>query len=463
MKVPEGAREVLSVLQSAGYEAYLVGGCVRDALLAETTPGIAPHDWDICTAAKPEEMKAAFAGYRTIDTGLRHGTITVLMPDGQYEATTYRIDGTYSDGRHPDSVAFTSSITEDLSRRDFTINAMAMGIDGSGNTAEVVDPFGGRRDLAQKLLRCVGDPGTRFEEDALRILRAIRFASRMELQIDRGTHDAMLEKRTLLHRISAERIMDELRKILLTDRGWAYLSEYREILTEIVPELQPCIGFAQNNPWHCRNVFDHIMRSVGFAPPDLTLRLTMLLHDIGKPASASRDEAGVDHFYGHPERSAEMAKSVLGRLRCSNQLTHDVVELVQFHDMEVVPSARTLKRLLNRLGVDQTRRLLQVKRADLLAQSELAQSRKAGDLNQSAALLEQMIAEGQAFSLKDLAINGRDLLERGIPPGPEIGARLQKALDAVLDGTAENERSSLLAVALSDEQKAGKPARGIAF
>lgn len=449
MKVPGGACEVLRALKAAGYEAFLVGGCVRDALLAEETEA-ETNDWDICTAARPDEIKEVFAGRRMIDTGLRHGTVTVVMPDGQYEVTTYRIDGTYSDGRHPDSVTFTRSITEDLSRRDFTINAMAMGVDEDGKATEIVDPFGGREDLARRILRCVGDPNVRFEEDALRILRALRFAGRFELQIDPATLAAMRSKRALLQRVSVERIMDELEKILLSERGWEYLAAYREILIEVLPELRACIGCEQRNPWHCSNVFDHIMRSVGNAPKDLTIRMTMLLHDIGKPASVITDADGIDHFYGHPELSAEMAERILRRLHCAGRLTHDVVELVRCHDDEIVPSERALRRLLNKLGTEQARRLLRVKRADTLAQSEMAREKRLSELARDEEILERIIAERQAFARKDLAISGRDILDHGVPLGPEVGMRLQKALDAVIDGTSENEKKALLKIALED-------------
>ncbi|MBE7003571.1 MAG: HD domain-containing protein [Ruminococcaceae bacterium] len=456
MRVPEGARTVIGALKKAGYEAYLVGGCVRDALLSVSAEDVEPHDWDICTNARPDEMKAVFAGGRTIGTGLRHGTLTVLMPDGPYEVTAYRIDGTYSDGRRPDSVTFTAELTEDLARRDFTINAMAMGVDGEGNTAEVIDPFGGREDLARRVLRCVGEANVRFEEDALRILRALRFASRLGLAIDPATCSAMLEKRALLRRISAERTMDELGKTLLTERGWAYFLEYRDILTEIVPELAPCVGFEQRNPWHCYDVFEHSLRSVGYAPPDLTLRMTMLLHDVGKPAAASVDETGVGHFYGHAEVSAAMAEKILTRLHCSHQLTRDVTELIRFHDAEAAPSARTLRRLLNKLGPWQLQRLLRVKRADTLAQSELHREERLHELDESEALLARILTARQAFSLQDLAINGEDLIAHGVVPGPALGARLQRALDAVLDGTAENDRDTLLQIAL-ETQKTDEP------
>ena len=448
MKIPEGAREVIGALERSGYEAYLVGGCVRDMLLAEAARDGAPttHDWDVCTNARPEETKRALAPHRTLDTGLKHGTVTILMPDGQYEATTYRVDGSYSDGRHPDSVAFTPSLTEDLARRDFTINAMAMALDADGKPSEVIDPFDGRDDLRRRMLRCVGDPDARFEEDALRILRAIRFASRFGLTVEQKTHDAMLRNRALLGRISAERIFDELRGILVTERGGAYLRAYAEILIEIIPELAPCIGFEQKNPWHCHNVFDHIMVSVASAPPELTVRLAMLLHDIGKPAAASVDEAGIGHFYGHQKLSAEIAETVLRRLRCPGRLLRETVELVYCHDAAVEPTEQSLRRLLNRLGAEQARRLLAVKRADAMAQSERARGR-IDELARSAALLEQIIAEQQAFSLKDLAIDGNDLIARGIAPGPELGRRLRLALDAVLDGQAENEREALLTIA----------------
>lgn len=457
MKIPEGAREVIGALERAGYEAYLVGGCVRDMLLADGAGdgagdgAPAVHDWDVCTNARPTEVKRVLAPHRTLDTGLKHGTVTVLMPDGPYEVTTYRVDGGYSDGRHPDSVTFTASLTEDLARRDFTINAMAMAPGAQGAPPELIDPFGGRDDLRRRVLRCVGEPDTRFGEDALRILRAIRFASRFGLTVEEKTRDAMLRNRALLGRISAERVFSELSGILVTERGGRYLHDYADILTQIIPELAPCIGFEQRNPWHCCDVFDHIMMSVASAPPELTVRLAMLLHDIGKPAAASVDETGTGHFYGHQKLSAEIAQTVLRRLRCPNRLLRDIVELVRCHDARVEPTERALRRLLNRLGTEQARRLLTVKRADAMAQSERARG-GLGELARSEALLERIIAERQAFSLKDLAIGGNDLIACGIAPGPEIGRRLRLALDAVLDGRVENEREALLAVACAGDE-----------
>lgn len=444
VKIPEGACEIVRALERAGREAYLVGGCVRDMLLPAPV-----HDWDICTDAPPEEIRRALAPHRTLDTGVKHGTVTVLMPDGAYETTTYRRDGAYLDGRHPDSVAFTASLTEDLSRRDFTINAMAMSVGGDGNAGELVDPFGGRDDLRRGVLRCVGDPDARFAEDALRILRAVRFASRLGLTVEPATHAAMLRGRALLGRISAERVFDELCGILMTERGGEYLRVYADILLEIVPELKPCAGFDQRNPWHRYDVLDHILHSVDAAPPELTVRLAMLLHDAGKPACASVDEAGVGHFYGHQKVSAELAENVLRRLHSANRLREDVTGLVLHHDLPVEPTEGSMRRLLNRMGAEQARRLLAVKRADTLAQSERAGSRLE-TLSQCETLLERIVAEGQAFSLKDLAINGNDLTERGVASGPEVGRRLRLALDAVLDGRVENEREALLQIALQE-------------
>ncbi len=442
VKIPQGACEVVRALARAGYEAYLVGGCVRDMLLGART-----HDWDVCTNARPEEIKRALAPYRTLDTGIKHGTVTALMPDGAYETTTYRLDGTYSDGRHPDSIEFTDSLTEDLSRRDFTINAMAMPLNEDGSAGVLVDPFGGREDLRRGVLRCVGDPDMRFKEDALRILRALRFVSRLDLTVEAATRDAMLRGSAQLRRISAERVFDELCEILVTERPGNYLRAYQEILLEVVPELRPCVGFDQRSPWHCYDVLDHILRSVDAAPPELTVRLTMLLHDAGKPAAASVDEAGVGHFYGHQKISAELAEAALRRLRCPNRLLRDVTALVLHHDAQVEPTERSVRRLLNRMGVEQARRLLAVKRADTLAQSEQARARLE-TLAQCEEQLKRVIAEGQAFSLKKLAIKGDDLTKRGVVPGPEVGRRLRLALDAVLDGNAPNERDALLEIAL---------------
>lgn len=390
------------------------------------------------------EVKATLSQCRILDTGLKHGTVTVMMQDGSYEVTTFRVDGDYSDGRRPDSVAFTRSIEEDLARRDFTINAMAA--NPAGN--RIIDPYHGQEDLSRGVIRCVGDANRRFQEDALRILRALRFASRLNYHIDYATQNAMRDNRGLLSKISRERIWDELSQILMTDRGWDYLHSYSDILLEFIPEFRECIGLEQRNAWHRYNVFDHIMMSVSYAPRDLVIRTTMLLHDIGKPAAMTVGEDGRGHFYGHQDISAQRSEAILRRLKCSNQFTHDVVELVKYHDMPIAPSTKAIRRSLNLLGPEQLTRLFQVKRADTLAQSEMAQRKKLGEISACEEILAQVLADQQAFSLKDLEISGKDLIAAGMEQGRGIGEALNRALEAVLDGTAPNDRETLLKIAL---------------
>ena len=441
VQIPKGAFHILSALNAGGYAAFVVGGCVRDMLL-----GVEPHDWDICTSALPQEVKDTLSQSRILETGLKHGTVTVMMEDGKYEVTTFRVDGSYSDGRHPDSVTYTKNIEEDLSRRDFTINAMAM--NASGDT--VIDPFHGREDLRRSVIRCVGDANARFQEDALRILRALRFASRLEYHIDYATQNAMHDNRGLLYQISRERIWDELSKILMTDRGWDYLHTYSDILLECIPELKPCIGLGQRNAWHCYNVFDHIIMSVSYAPQDLVIRTALLLHDIGKPTAMTIGEDGRGHFYGHQDISAEQADIILHRLKCSNQFVHDVVELVKYHDMPIAPTPKAIRRALNLLGQGQLKRLFLVKRADTMAQSEMAQRNKLEEIAACEEVLAKVLAEQQAFSLKDLAISGKDLIAAGMEQGRGIGDALNRALEAVLDGKAANGKDALLAIALEE-------------
>ena len=439
VQIPDGALCILSALHAGGYDAFIVGGCVRDMLL-----GAQPHDWDICTSASPAEVKDTLPQYRILDTGLKHGTVTVMTQDGSYEVTTFRVDGDYSDGRRPDFVTFTRSIEEDLARRDFTINAMAA--DPTGD--RIIDPYHGQDDLTRGVIRCVGDANQRFQEDALRILRALRFASRLGYHIDYATQNAMRDNRSLLFKISRERIWDELSKILMTDRGWDYLHSYSDILLEFIPEFRECIGLEQRNTWHCYNVFDHIMMSIAYAPRDLVIRTTMLLHDIGKPAAMTVGEDGHEHFYGHPDISAQRSEAILRRFKCSNQFTHDVVELIKYHDMPIAPFTKAIRRSLNLLGPEQLTRLFQVKRADTLAQSEMAQRKKLGEISACEKILAQALADQQAFSLKDLAISGKDLIYAGMEQGRAIGEALNRALEAVLDGTAPNDRETLLKIAL---------------
>ncbi len=329
--IPAGARHILQTLNGAGFEVYLVGGCVRDLLR-----GVEPHDWDICTSALPEETEACFAGQRIIETGLKHGTVTVLEGGGPYEITTYRTEGPYSDSRRPDFVRFVPDLEEDLARRDFTMNAIAMDLDGN-----LRDPFGGADDIRAGLIRCVGEPAQRFQEDGLRVMRvmrvmrALRFAAVFGYEIEKQTACAIHENRAMLDRVAAERINVELCKLLTGSNAGNVLRQYPDVLCEFWPELGPLVTLEQNNPWHCWGGWEHTIHAVEGAPADVTLRLTMLLHDIGKPSCKSTDEEGIDHFYGHPAVSAQMADQMLWALMFDNKTRERVVLLVERHDAQL--------------------------------------------------------------------------------------------------------------------------------
>jgi tRNA nucleotidyltransferase (CCA-adding enzyme) len=404
--------------------------------------GKTPGDWDICTSALPEQTRACFIGETVLDTGLKHGTITLVLEGDSYEITTYRIDGEYSDSRHPETVAFVSDLREDLSRRDFTVNAMAY-----NPKTGVVDVFGGCKDVSSCVIRCVGDPDKRFQEDALRILRAIRFASVFGFSIEDSTARAMRRNKGLLKNISVERIAVELNKTLLGDGVRAVLDKHFEVVTEVIPELAPMKGFQQNNLHHCYDVWGHTLVSVEKAPKDVAVRLAMLLHDAGKPSRYTVGADGVGHFYGHAQRSAEIAQEVLTRLKYDNETTASVVSLVQNHDVGILKRPG-VKRWLNRLGETLFRQLLEVKRADMAAQSEYARDRKQKELDTLVALANEVIEQGQCFTLKDLAVNGRDLIEMGVNEGKEIGVLLNRMLDLVMNEQVENKKEALMQIAL---------------
>lgn len=433
-EIPTGARSILNALNAAGYEAYLVGGCVRDMLR-----GVAPHDWDICTSALPQETAACFAGHRVLETGLKHGTLTLLEEGGAYEVTTYRVDGAYTDGRRPDAVSFVSDLSLDLSRRDFTINAIAADVQGM-----VQDPFGGAADIRAGVVRCVGDPALRFQEDGLRIMRALRFASVLGYRIEEGTAAELHSHREMLRCVAAERISAELCR-LLTGAGAAdILRDYADVFCVFWPELGPMAGMAQNNPWHCWDVWEHTLRAVAATPADKVLRTAVLLHDIGKPRCYTEDERGVGHFYGHPSISAELAGDMLRRLKFDNDTRKQVVELVARHDTLLVPRDKVLRRCLNRLGRERFFQLLEVKRADCLGQNLDRVGQRLEELEDIRGRAERIIAERQCFSLKDLAVNGRDVIAAGAAPGPQVGKALGRLLEQVLDGALANERGALL-------------------
>ncbi len=433
-KIPDGARYILQTLNSAGHEAYLVGGCVRDLLR-----GVEPHDWDLCTSALPEETEQCLAGQRVIETGLKHGTVTVLVEGEPYEITTYRTEGPYSDSRRPDFVRFVSNLEEDLARRDFTMNAIAMDLEGN-----LRDPFGGADDIKAGLIRCVGEPDRRFREDGLRVMRALRFAAVFGYEIEEQTAQAVHENRTMLDRVAAERINAELCKLLVGKGAGNALRQYLHVLCQFWPQLGPLVTLEQNNPWHCWGGWEHTINAVEGAPTDVTLRLAILLHDIGKPACKSIDENGIDHFYGHPAVSARLADEMLRVLKFDNKTRERVVLLVECHDAQLPHRSQVIRRWLNRLGPEAFFQLLEVKRADSMGQASEKVKDRLTELEMIRAKAEQILAEGQCLTLKDLAVDGRDVIAAGIAPGPEVGRVLEGLLEQVLNNKILNERETLL-------------------
>lgn len=433
MLIPEHIIKAIDLLNHAGYEAYLVGGCIRDAIL-----GVSPKDYDITTSALPEQTKEVFREYHVIETGIRHGTVTVVIDHSPIEITTYRVDQKYLDHRHPESVVFTSSLKEDLARRDFTINAMAY-----HPQTGIIDLYDGKKDLKTCTIRCVGDPETRFNEDALRILRALRFASRYDSPIDESTEKAMRKCSMLLREISAERIAYELNEILCGKGIRRILTEETDILGVPIPELLPMKGFNQNNPHHIYDVLTHTAVAVESIPPEKVLRLSALFHDIGKPLSYSVDENGVGHFYGHAKKSETIAAKILKRLKYDNETTDSVLTLVKYHDLHLEENEKSIKRLLRKIGPEMFDKLILLYRADNLAQAPAFRYRQEG-FDRLSTLAEKVLSEEQCFSLKDLAVNGSDLIRMGYKPGPKIGTVLDKLLTKVIDGKLNNENDELV-------------------
>ena len=431
--IPAPVGEILKTLEAAGYGAWCVGGCVRDALLDRM-----PGDWDVTTSARPEETMALFAG-RAVPTGLRHGTVTVKTEQGGVEITTLRRDGAYRDHRRPETVTFTDSLEEDLRRRDFTINAMAADLQGT-----LYDPLGGRADLTEKVLRCVGEPERRFEEDALRILRTLRFAAVLGFSVEPRTDAALRVKAPLLRCIAPERILTETDKLLCGSYVLPVLLNWPDVLAMFLPEIAPCVGFDQHNRHHIYDVWGHSAHAVAAVPAEVVLRWTMLLHDIGKPACFTRDEQGVGHFYGHPAISADLAADICRRLRMDNRTAERIVTLVRWHDRDIARTEKAIARAVSQLGEETFRQLLVVKRADNAAQSPEDRCRLA-DIQQAEDLLNTLLAKRQCFSLKDLTVKGGDLMALGLR-GREVGDALQYLLNAVLDGTP-NDKETLLKLA----------------
>ncbi len=436
IQLPEKVHNIIETLQSAGYEAYAVGGCVRDSLLGRT-----PNDWDITTSARPEETKRLFP--RTIDTGIQHGTVTVMMNKEGFEVTTYRIDGEYEDSRHPKEVTFTASLEEDLKRRDFTINAMAY-----NEQDGLVDIFGGIRDIKAGVIRCVGNAEERFTEDALRMLRAVRFSAQLGYRIEEATRDAIRRLAPSLQRISAERIQTELVKLVTSPHpDYLRIAYETGITKEVLPEFDLCMETPQNNPHHCYNVGEHILHSMLAVEPDKVLRLGMLFHDIGKPQTLTIDKEGITHNKMHPAVGAEMTRKILRRLKFDNDTTDKVCKIVLYHDQEVALTDAGVRRAVNRMGEEIFPMILEVHRADINAQSDYKKEEKQDKLARIEHIYEGICRRKEAVTLKDLAITGSDLIALGMKPGREIGELLHELLELVLENPELNIPEELQSIA----------------
>lgn len=436
--LPESVKRIIGVLKDAGYDAYAVGGCVRDSLLGKT-----PDDWDITTSALPMEIKKLFP--KTIDTGIQHGTVTILIRAAQktwetYEITTYRIDGEYEDSRHPKEVAFTDNLLEDLRRRDFTINAMAY-----NEETGIVDAFCGRKDLENKMIRAVGNPTERFTEDALRMLRAVRFAAQLDFEIEEETKKAIVALAPTLKNISKERIQAELVKLAASNHPEKFRILYETGITSVImPEFDRAMLTPQKHPHHCYNVGEHIIHSMMEVPPDKVLRFAMLFHDMGKPEKHTVGEDGYDHFHGHAKESARIARTVLKRLKFDNDTIDKVTRLVLYHDYKIEPEKKYVRRGIYRIGEDIFEDYLKVLRADIMAQSDYERQQKLERVQKVELLYEEIIRDRECISLKTLAVSGRDLMEAGIAPGKEIGVILKEMLELVLEDNTKNNKDFLL-------------------
>ena len=430
LPLPQDVLVCMDRLKAAGYQRYVVGGCVRDLLLDLT-----PQDYDICTNATPEQTAEVFSDCTLVRSGEKHGTIGVVMDGQVYEITTFRTEGGYSDSRHPDWVEFVPTVQPDLARRDFTINAMAYCPETG-----LLDPYKGQKDMDKQVLRTVGDPTARFTEDALRILRGVRFAVRFHLTPEPQTEKAMKDLAPTMEKLAVERVFSELCKLLprITAED---LLRYREVITQVIPELRDTVGFQQHSPHHAYDVYTHTAYVVENAPHQLPLRLAALLHDVGKPSTFQQDEQGIGHFYEHAGVSADMADAALSRLRAPTALRQQVVLLIRQHMSPLTPDKKLLRRRLAQYGEDTLRQQLALQKADRAGQGV---KRKDTDSDAALALLETILQEQSCFSLKELAIDGNDLLEAGFAPGPEIGAVLNALLDKVVEQQLPNDKNTLL-------------------
>ena len=436
IEIPSGANEIIHSLQNNGYEAFLVGGCVRDSILKRPI-----HDYDITTSATPDEMMEIFKDKRIIETGLQHGTITIVIDGEPYEVTTYRIDGNYSDSRRPDKVTFTKSLEEDLKRRDFTINAMAY-----NDEVGLVDPFNGMEDIKYHKIQCVGKPEDRFSEDALRILRAIRFASQLSFVLEPDTDWNISKMYKNLENISIERINSEFCKIAASSDFCVQMVLYHEVFSLFIPEIKDMLGFQQNNPYHMYDVWNHTVHAIEYCESDdLVTRLAVFFHDIGKPHCYQDSEDGIRHFKGHGRVSADMTDKIMKRLRFDNDTREKVVQLIYYHDATFEVGEKYIKRWLNKIGEEQFRRLLNVRRADIKAQADINQETRLQKIDNIGYILEEVLQDDECFSLKDLAVNGKDVMDTMlIKSGKEVGYWLNEILTRVIDGRLKNDREDLI-------------------
>jgi len=433
IRLPQQAELALKMLNHAGYEAYVVGGSVRNGIM-----NLGDSDIDITTSALPQQTMDVFNGYSVIETGLQHGTVTVVIDHMPLEITTFRTEKRYSDNRHPDHVEFTTSLKEDCARRDFTINAICY-----NPQCGIMDFYGGITDIENHIIKCVGDPDSRFKEDALRILRRMRFASVLGFEIESQTKTAIFKNKELLKNISAERIYTELCKLLCGKNVKQIIMEYTDVLGVIMPEILPLKGFDQKNHHHIYDVLEHTAVAVDACPPVPQLRLAVLLHDFGKPDTFTTDEKGTGHFYGHGDVSWQMSKDILNRLKVSKEDYNLITRLVKYHDTLILPEEKSVRRALNKHGKEFVKMLLLVKRADNAGQN-IKDYDRTDEYNHLEAVIDSVLEQKQCFSLKQLAINGNDLIEIGFAPSPDIGNVLNQLLEMVIDEKIANEKQILL-------------------
>ncbi len=434
IEIPEIVKYITDILKKNGYSAYAVGGCIRDTIMEKT-----PSDWDICTSSTPQETLECLKKHNVSENGLKHGTVTVVFDHIPYEITTFRVDGQYNDNRHPDSVKFVRNLKEDLARRDFTINAMAYN-DSDG----LCDYFGGKNDIKNKLIRCVGDPDKRFNEDALRIMRALRFSSVLDFDIESSTSKSIHRNKNLLRNISAERIMSEFSKIIIGKNIAKILTEYVDVFCVFIPEIKPMMGFEQKNKHHIYDVWTHTIKAVEATPPDKVLRFAALFHDIGKPKTFFIDNQGIGHFYGHPEISREIAHNVFRRLKSDKSTMEQVEQLIKYHDVKIIPKSKYVRRAVVKSGSKIFEKLLIIKRADAIAQNPELLPNKLAYIDELEKIYKENFSEVSDFTLKSLDINGYDLMNIGIQPGKEIGICQRKLFKLVVDGEIENKKDILL-------------------